>query len=244
MGKIYFISDVHLGLGTVQEERTKENRLLSFLDNLRGNAEALYIVGDLFDAWIEYRSVIPKGFHRTLAKLDELVESGIIIHFLTGNHDCWVRDYFTNSIRIQVHIDPFDIEHQGKKIFLHHGDGLAKNDLGYLILKKIIRNPLSVWFFSWLHPDIGLRLAKSSSKKSRQYTSNKHYGEGDGMAEYAAKKIAEGFNFVIMGHRHIASVQEIGNGTYINLGDWISNNRFAVMENGNITLQTWEFPKK
>jgi UDP-2,3-diacylglucosamine hydrolase len=239
MPKIYFISDIHLGIGSFNEEREKEDRLISFLNSISKNAEQLYIIGDLFDAWIEYRSVIPKGFHRTLAKLDDLVHNGTTVHFLVGNHDCWVRDYLSDNIGIIIHLEPFQIEHQGKKIYLHHGDGLAKNDIGYAILKKIVRHPLSIWLFSWLHPDLGLRAARSSSKKSRQYTSNKHYGEGDGMVEFASQKIAEGFNYVIMGHRHIPTVQELTGGTYINLGDWISGNRFAEMDNGIITLQKW-----
>lgn len=239
MKKVYFISDVHLGLAGRAEERKKENRLISFLDSIAGDASALYIVGDLFDAWIEYREVIPGGFHRTLSKLDELVGRNVEVHFLVGNHDCWVRNYFSELIGMKVYEEPFQKEIQGKKVYLHHGDGLAKNDMGYAVLKKIVRHPISRWLFSWLHPDIGLPVARSSSRKSRHYTSGKHYGEGDGMTEFASGKISEGNHYVIMGHRHIALSTRLGSGTYINLGDWLSGGYFAVMEEGEITLREW-----
>ena len=240
MPKIYFVSDIHLGLGSKIEERIKEDRFIGFLDSIKKDAEQLFIVGDLFDAWIEYRNVIPKGFHRTLAKLDEMVQSGISLHFLVGNHDCWVRDYFSEIIGMKVYLEPFQVQIQGKKIYLHHGDGHSKNDIGYSILKKIVRHPLSIWFFSWLHPDIGLRLARSSSKTSRQYTSQKHYGEGDGMTEFAEQKIKDGNDYVIMGHRHIPSVNNLAAGIYINLGDWINNGMYAVIEEGKISLREWK----
>ncbi|MBI4810111.1 MAG: UDP-2,3-diacylglucosamine diphosphatase, partial [Ignavibacteriales bacterium] len=197
-------------------------------------------VGDLFDAWIEYRTVIPKGFHRILAKLDELSAKGISIHFLAGNHDCWYRDYFQNEIGMKTYHEPFHITVDGKKIFIHHGDGLAKNDAGYRILKKIVRNKFSIWLFSWLHPDLGLKLARSSSKTSRGHSSNKHYGEEDGMLKFAREKIHEGFDYVIMGHRHVPIMKDFDHGTYINLGDWITHNRYAKLENGSLTLHEWK----
>jgi UDP-2,3-diacylglucosamine hydrolase len=240
MEKVYFISDAHLGLGTHEEERQKENRLIAFLDHIKKDATQLFILGDLFDAWFEYRTVIPKGFHRILSKLEECSGKNIALHFLVGNHDCWIRDYFRSEIGMKTYSLPFDIILNGKKIFLHHGDGLANDDLGYRILKKILRNRFSVWFYSWMHPDIGLILARSSSKTSRRYTSNKHYGEGDGMIRYAKKIIENGFDVVIMGHRHLPTYQEIGNGIYINLGDWIHSNTYAELDKDGIKLKQWK----
>ena len=240
MGKIYFISDAHLGLGRREEERLKEDRLISFLDFIKNDASQLFILGDLFDAWIEYRTVIPKGFHRILAKLHELKQHGTIIHFLVGNHDCWIRDYFHDEIGMITYRQAFSITINGKKIFFHHGDGLASNDTGYKILKKIIRNRFAIWLFSWLHPDIGLKLAQSSSKTSRQFTAQKHYGEEDGMKRFAREKIEGGFDIVIMGHRHQPSFVEMGKGVYVNLGDWITHNTFAELDGGQIKMKKWK----
>jgi len=240
MGKIYFISDAHLGLGTHEEERLKEDRLISFLDFIKNDASQLFILGDLFDAWIEYRTVIPKGFHRILAKLHELKQHGTIIHFLVGNHDCWIRDYFHDEIGMITYREAFSITINEKKIFIHHGDGLANNDTGYKILKKIIRYRFAIWLFSWVHPDIGLKLAQSSSKTSRQYTAQKHFGEEDGMKRFARENIENGFDIVIMGHRHQPSFIEMGNGVYVNLGDWITHNTYAELDGGQIKLKEWK----
>lgn len=240
MEKIYFISDAHLGLGKREEERLKENRLLSFLDFIKNDASQLFILGDLFDAWIEYKTVIPKGFHRILAKLHELKQYGTIIHFLVGNHDCWIRDYFRDEIGMIIYKQEFITDLNGKKIFIHHGDGVANNDTGYKILKKIVRNRFAVWLFSWLHPDIGLKLAHASSRTSRQYTVQKHFGEIDGMKRFAKEKIDSGCDIVIMGHRHQPTILAIGNGTYVNLGDWIEHNTYAELDDKQITLKKWK----
>jgi len=240
MSKAYFISDVHLGLESAELERAKENRLLAFLDFVLKDASSLFIVGDLFDAWIEYRTVIPKGYHRTLAKLDELVSRGIDVHYLAGNHDFWMREFFHDALGMKTHRDAFSIMVNNKKIYLHHGDGLAHNDAGYRFVKKILRNRFSIWMFSWLHPDLGIPLAQSSSRTSRNYTQVKDYGAVDGMAEFAERKIAEGYDVVIMGHRHQPVFTRIGSGVYINLGDWITSNTYAVLENGEILLQEWK----
>lgn len=239
MSKAYFISDAHLGLGTRETEREKERRLLSFLDHASRDASRLFILGDLFDAWIEYRTVIPRGFHRILARLHDMAEGGIQIDFLVGNHDFWVRDYFSSELGINLHRDSFDIELEGKKILLHHGDGLAGNDLGYKILKKILRNRFSIWLYSWIHPDLGLALARSSSRRSRGHTSSKHYGEADGLRKFAGDHLRGGYDIVVMGHRHIPLCEEISGGTYVNLGDWITHNTYAEYSNGIISLENW-----
>ena len=239
MSKVYFISDAHLGLGTKEEERAKEQRLIGFLDTLLKDASQLFIVGDLFDAWFEYRSVIPKGFHRLLTKLNDLTQRGITVHYLAGNHDYWIRDYFHDELGMKTYHDAFEITIDGKRIFIHHGDGLASNDMGYKILKKVLRSPFNIWLYSWLHPDIGIVLARSSSKKSRHYTSTKEYGEEDGMITLATQKIEQGYDIVMMGHRHQPVSKQIGKGIYINLGDWITHNTYAEMEHGRIELKSW-----
>src|SRR5512143_1528982 len=134
MGKVYFISDAHLGLGPKDEERAKESRLIEWFEHVRPDASQIFILGDLFDAWFEYRTVMPKGFHRILTKLEDLTRKGMIIHYLVGNHDCWIRNYFRDELGIRTHADAFGTEINGRRIYLHHGDGLAKNDAGYRIL--------------------------------------------------------------------------------------------------------------
>lgn len=235
----YFISDAHLGLGSREQERAKENRLLAFLRGIFPTAEMLFIVGDLFDFWFEYRTVIPKGFHRTLAMLQEFTDAGKPIHYLAGNHDFWMNNFFSDELGVTVHSDPFEITMQGKRIYLHHGDGLANNDLGYRLIKPILRNRFNIWLYRWLHPDIGVRLARRSSRSSRAYTSTKNYGEEEGMIREAEKKIREGYDVVIMGHRHKPSVRSIGQGVYINLGDWIEHQTYAELSHGMIELKTW-----
>jgi len=239
MGKAYFISDVHLGLETPEREAAKQKRLLAFFDQAAADASWLFILGDLFDAWIEYRTVIPKGFHRVLSKLHDLTDAGVKVHYLVGNHDFWTRDYFSRELGINLHNESFDIELDGLKIHLHHGDGLDPRDHGYRFLRKVLRNRFSIWLFSWLHPDLGVALAKSSSKSSRSYTSAKEYAGGDGMRVYAAGLLSDGTDIVIMGHRHVPHLETIGAGTYVNLGDWIMHNTYAVLADGGISLHEW-----
>jgi UDP-2,3-diacylglucosamine hydrolase len=240
MGKVYFISDAHLGLGPKAEEREKETRILRWLDHVKPDAAQIYIVGDLFDAWFEYRTVVPKGFYRLFTKLEELTAAGIGIHYLAGNHDFWMRDFFSEELHVRTYRDPIAVTINRKKVCIHHGDGLAANDTGYRILKKVLRSRVNTWLYRWVHPDIGLALARSSSQKSRNHTAGKDYGEHDGMVEFARKKIAEGFDIVVMGHRHSPVRLELGSGVYVNLGDWISHNTYAEMDDGSIALKEWK----
>jgi len=235
----FFISDIHLGLAGRQEEKEKENRLLSFLASILPSTTQLFILGDLFDFWFEYRTVIPKGFHRTLAAIQEFTDAGVPVHYLTGNHDFWMKDFFVGELGVTLHREPFEIIVDGKRVFLHHGDGLAQKDLGYRMIKPILRNPVSVWMYRWLHPDIGVPLARGSSRKSRRHTGQKEYGEEDGMLQFAARKIGEGVDVVVMGHRHKPVTVPLSQGLYVNLGDWIAWNSYAVLQNGVMELMTW-----
>lgn len=235
----YFISDVHLGLTSKEQERKKEDELLSFLRSILPTSEALFIAGDLFDFWFEYRTVIPKGFHRTLTALQEFTDRGIPVHYLAGNHDYWMGDFFQSELGFQVYFVPFDTTVQGKRIHVHHGDGLAKNDLGYRLIKPVLRSKLSIALYRWLHPDIGVRLARGSSRSSREYTSDKDFGEDAGMIKYATARIAGGADIVVMGHRHQPLFKTIQHGTYINLGDWITHRTYGELSGGMMTLKTW-----
>lgn len=235
----YFISDVHLGLGPRDVEKRKENRLLSLLSEIEKSGSALFLVGDLFDFWFEYRTVVPKGFHRTLAALEALTGRGIPVHYLGGNHDFWVGDFFATELGIVIHADPFESLLEGKRVFLHHGDGLATRDLGYRLIKPVLRNRLSIRLYRLLHPDIGVPLARGSSKTSRQYTSAKDFGEEEGMIGFATEKIRAGIDIVVMGHRHEPQLTSIGRGTYVNLGDWITHFTYGRLDGAGMTLATW-----
>lgn len=241
---VFFISDVHLGLGDRAQEQAKETLLLGFLKTILPTAEALVIVGDLFDFWFEYRTVIPKGYHRTLAALQEFTDRGIPVHYFAGNHDFWMGDYFHTELGFTLYRDPSELQFGEKRVFVHHGDGLARRDYGYKMLKPVLRNRFNIALYRWLHPDIGVRLARGSSRTSRQYTSDKDYGDDEGMMAFAAAKIHDGVDFVVMGHRHQPRAATIGAGKYFNLGDWITFHTYARLEGSNMTLQQWDGQKE
>ncbi len=216
-----FISDVHLGLQSKQIEKNKERSLVKFLNFAQENCRELFIVGDLFDYWFEYRKVYQKGFFRTLTALQDLTEKNVKIHYFIGNHDFMHRDFFSNEIGAVMHEEPIDITLNNKRFFIGHGDGLVKNDIGYNILKKVLRNKTIQFFYSWLHPDIGVSIASRTSRRSRDYTTKKDYGKEDGLFDTAKKKIDEGFDFVLFGHLHRRYYLKYKNGYYVNLGSWL-----------------------
>lgn len=218
----YFISDVHLGLQPKDIEEKKEKILVEFLGSIIPGARELFILGDLFDYWFEYRSVIQKGYYQTFTALKHLSDRGVKIHYIIGNHDFLHVSFFNKEFNAQLYRENFSIEIEGKKFYLGHGDGLVKNDVGYLILKKILRNKITQWIYSIIHPDLGIKLASSTSKKSRDYTQSKSYGEIDGVAEAAKKKIDEGYDYVIFGHTHQSAFEKYKDGYYINFGSWLS----------------------
>ncbi len=241
MEKAFFISDVHLGHGTKESNRAKEIELVRFLNFVGENSKKLFIVGDFFDVWFEYKFAIPKGFARVLGKLAELSDNEVEIFYVLGNHDFWVRDYFENEIGIKIFKDELKIEINGKKFYITHGDGLSKNDTGYRILRKIMRNKMNIFFYSLIHPDIGLWLAKSSSQKSREYSERKDSSENENdVIEFAREKIKEGFDYVVIGHLHKPTIKELGGGFYINTGDWLWNFTFGVFSD-KFEIKKWEF---
>lgn len=223
MNKTYFfISDVHLGLQSREIENAKERKLVEFLNFAKNNCNELFIAGDLFDYWFEYRRVYQKGFFRTLTALQDLSEAGIKVHYFIGNHDFFHNGFFEKEIGLILYQNPSEFRLNNKRFFIGHGDGLVKNDLGYNILKVILRSRFTQFLYSLIHPDIGVTLASHTSKSSRDYTSKKDYGEEDGLFEAAKKKIDEGYDFVLFGHLHRKQFLNYKNGYYINLGSWIT----------------------
>lgn len=236
MNDYYFVSDLHLGFDSRETNKVKEDIFLKFLDEIKVQAKEIFIVGDLFDVWIEYREVVPKGHYRLLNKIYELSAKGINITYFAGNHDFWKGKYFFEEFGIKINLEPVVKEINGKRFFISHGDGLAYNDTGYRILKKILRNRFCQFLYSWIHPDIGIWLARKTSLRSRDYTDKKDYSERDGMRDFAKKKIAEGYDYVILGHRHFPVFEKYGNGYYINLGDWIRNFSYCLYSDSGIKL--------
>ncbi len=238
--RAYFFSDVHLGLGNRDQEKQKEDQLLRFLRRILPDTDRLFILGDLFDFWFEYATVVPKGYHRTLCAIQEFTDRKIPVDYLAGNHDFWMGRFFQDELGVQMHFEPYETVLDGKRVYLHHGDGLAQNDMGYRLIKPVLRNRTAIALYRWLHPDLGVRLARGSSRTSRQYTSQKDYGEQEGMIAFARERIRQGVNIVVMGHRHRPIEQDVEGGVYINLGDWIDHHTFGEMQDGHMRLRTWD----
>ncbi|MCI0708234.1 MAG: UDP-2,3-diacylglucosamine diphosphatase [Ignavibacteriae bacterium] len=243
MRKTYFFSDAHLGLGSQEEEQNKEQILIQFLSAVERDGERLFIVGDLFDYWFEYKTVVPKGFFRLLTKLADLTAKGIEVTYLAGNHDYWLKSYFPEELGVRVYLEPIERTINGKRFYIHHGDGLMKNDTGYRILKRILRSKVNIFLYSLLHPDLASRLARGSSRASRNHVSKRTFEEKD-MVDFAEYKIREGYNFVVMGHNHVPLQRNFDGGLYVNLGDWISEQTYAVFDGKKLQLKKWKGLKR
>ena len=240
--KIFFLSDFHLGAPDAISSLIREKKIIRFLDIIKKEATEIFIVGDLFDFWYEYRNVVPKGYVRILGKLAELTDSGINIHFFTGNHDMWMRDYFQQELGIKVYYNPEEFNFSGKRFFIGHGDGLGPGDKGYKMVKKVFRNPVSKWLFGALPPYMGMGLADYFSRKSRAKTGKTDEvflgAEKEWLIIYSKEVLEkEHFDFFIFGHRHLPlDVQLNTTSRYINLGDWINYFSYAVFDGSELSL--------
>lgn len=243
--KVYFLSDFHLGAPDPAKSLEREKLIVAFLEEIRPTAGAIFIVGDMFDFWYEYRTVVPKGYVRLLGKLAELTDAGIPIYFFVGNHDMWMTDYFQKELNIPVYFEPKEFEFNGKQFLVGHGDGLGPGDHGYKMLKKIFRNPVCRWLFGILPPYIGMGIANYSSRRSRAVTGQndaKFYGEeGEWLITYSREELKKKFyDYLVFGHRHLPIDYKLNEGKsrYINLGDWIRYFTYAVFDGKEMHLQT------
>lgn len=218
---VMFLSDVHLGYGDRSSDRQREDRLLAVLASALQSSSHVVIVGDLFDFWFDYSTVIPARFVRTLSALHTLVDAGINVVYLMGNHDFGHYRYFEQELKIPVILGDVSATVGSKRLYIAHGDGKAHNDSGYLVLRAVLRNKLAQWLYRKLHPDLGISLASRTSHGSRDFTGTREYGSRDGLRDFAEARIAEGYDVVVMGHRHVAEVTSIDSGLYINLGHWL-----------------------
>lgn len=243
--KIYFASDNHLGAPTPEESAPRERIFVQWLDHIKEDVGVLFLLGDLFDFWFEYKTVVPKGFVRVLGKLAELADAGIPIHFFVGNHDMWMLDYLEKEIGITVYYSPQEFTFNGKSFFIGHGDGLGPYDMGYKRMKKIFKNPFFQWCFRWLHPDWGMRLGHYLSVKNKLISGEEDAiflgKENEWLAQYAKKKQQEkARDYYVFGHRHIPLDIPINQARYINLGDWISHYTYAVFDGKALELKLWK----
>lgn len=241
--KVYFLSDFHLGVPDHASSLAREKRIVSFLDHAKKDAAMIFVVGDLFDFWFEYRTVVPKGYVRILGKLAELTDNQIPVHFFVGNHDMWMSGYFEKELDIPVFFNCQTYEFNGKKFLVGHGDGLGPGDHGYKFIKKVFRNPLCQFLFGMLPPFFGISLANFFSKRSRIMTGSndeKFLGEEkEWLVVYAKDKLKEEhFDFFVFGHRHLPIDFQLNERSrYINLGDWIKYYSYAEFDGSQLLLK-------
>ena len=240
MSSVYFISDLHLGAHDDEFERQKEERLLSFLRFVARENADLVIVGDLFDFWFEYKHVILRRHFRVLGQL-ALMTGDRPIHYLAGNHDFWLDSFISNEIGLIIHPNEYVLSVNHLKIFVRHGDGLLKNDYGYRMLKKVLRNKFNIFLYRLLHPDIGVPLALYCSHLSRNSgeKDKERYLDID-YRRFAFQKIDEGYDMVVLGHTHWAALEAYQSGCYVNPGYWGNNFTFAVVQDGRPAIQQWD----
>lgn len=240
--KIYFASDFHLGVANYEISRSREDRVVRWLESIREDAAELYLVGDVFDFWFEYKRAVPRGFIRFLGKLAELADKGVKITMFKGNHDMWMFGYLTQELGVTIISNELTIEREGKKFFIHHGDGLGPGDAFYKILKKLFRSKFCQWFFARLHPNLGIGIALAWSRRSRIAGMKKEsfLGEQQEWLVTYSKEVLQNeyFDYLIFGHRHIPLDIKIGKSSrYINLGEWIDYCSYAVFDGKELSLQ-------
>jgi len=234
---VYFFSDAHLGAAEKSREKTKLEKLSGLFDLVKTDGSRLYILGDLFDFWFEYKHAIPKEHLRVVFQLAALVEAGIEVHYITGNHDFWLGGFLSREAGITIHRDFLEITEDGRKIFLIHGDGLSPGDWKYRILKRILRNRVNIWLYRKIPTDWGIPLAKFVSGSSRLHTSGRENKFIKDYEIYASGKIKEGYDAVIIAHTHQPVRLEMDGGVYLNTGDFMNHFSYVKLNEGEFSLE-------
>ena len=240
--KIYFSSDNHLGLPGKVKSSKREKIFIKWLDTIKNDAQVIFLLGDLFDFWFEFKKVVPKGYTRLFGKLAELTDAGVKIYFFVGNHDAWMRNYFKKELGIDVFFEPKKFKINSKKFFIGHGDGLGPGDTSYKLMKKFITgNKFFKWCFRWVHPDIGVKLGQFLSKEKKLMSAKKDIGdvENQWLTQYCRKKLeTKHYDYFIFGHSHIPVELNLNSESkYINLGDWITNFTYAEFDGNKLSLK-------
>jgi UDP-2,3-diacylglucosamine hydrolase len=244
--KIYFLSDFHLGAPDAVSSLIREKKIIRFLDEIKHDAQVIFIVGDLFDFWYEYKKVVPKGYVRILGKIAELSDAGIAMHFFVGNHDMWMKDYFQKELNTTVYFEPKEFVFFNTKFLIGHGDGLGPGDEGYKFIKKIFRNKFCQFLFGAMPPNIGIGIADYFSRKSRAKTGKTDEvflgEEKEWLVVYCKEVLKQKhYDFFVFGHRHLPldiSLQD--DSRYINLGDWIKYFSYAVFDGKKLLLEYYK----
>jgi len=253
---IYFVADAHLGFDRNEKERDKQARLIAFLRHLRGRAEKLYILGDLFDFWFEYGYVIPRVGGKVLYELYDLIRSGTEVVYIGGNHDFWIGTFLSDEIGTRTVREPMEVRHQGLRIYIAHGDGETEGEVGYKIMRRILRNPLCIRLFGLLHPDFAVRIARKVSRSSGRRTTRKFrshsYTQETPVTErpsfrrmleryrHAARaRLEEGFDAVVFGHVHVPMYERYGDRIFLIVGDWMKHYTYAMLRDGQFELRHW-----
>lgn len=244
--KLYFASDFHLGVPDKQSSREREARIVRWLEQIRHDAQGIYLLGDIFDFWFEYRTVIPKGFIRLQGKLAEIRDAGVPVYFFTGNHDMWMFNYFPSELDIPVYRHPIVLETGKHRLLIGHGDGLGPGDYSYKILKRIFASPVAQWLFARIHPNLGMGIAHFWSRRSRisnQQREEKFKGEAhEFLLQYCRTTEQQNHHdFYIFGHRHLPLDLPVGeNSRYINLGEWVHFSTYAVYDGKTVQLLSFD----
>lgn len=243
--KLYFASDFHLGVPTAEASLAREKHIVAWLDSIRKDAQAVYLLGDIFDFWFEYRHAIPKGFIRLQGKLAELRDAGIDVAFFTGNHDMWMFDYFTKELGIPIHREPIELLVGNQRMIIGHGDGLGSGERGYKILKAFFNSAVCQWLFARIHPNLGMRIAHFWSRRSRiNNLQREETFKGDEkeylLAWCREQEKAQHRDFYIFGHRHLVLDLPVGESSrYLNLGEWVHHETYAVYDGQRAELKTF-----
>jgi len=244
---IYFASDFHLGVPSYEESLEREKLIVKWLDEIKNDAKEIYLVGDIFDFWFEYKHAIPKGFVRLQGKIAELTDSGIPIHVFTGNHDMWIFDYLPKELGIKLYREPIIREYNGKKFYIGHGDGLGPGDIQYKLIKRFFASKICQWAFARIHPNLGVNMANSWSRSSRKKnvdTNEIFKGEDKEYLILFCKdylKKDPSINYFIFGHRHLPlDIKLNENSTYLNLGEWINYNSYAIFDGEKLELKSYK----
>jgi len=242
--EVFFASDFHLGAPDAMTSKVREQKIVRWLDGIKANAAAVFLVGDIFDFWFEYASVVPRGYVRILGKIAELTDSGIPVYFFTGNHDMWMYDYFPQELGVTVFREPQVWQINETRLLIGHGDGLGPGDYFYKFLKRVFQNPLCQWLFARLHPNFGVGLASFLSRRSRARNLKKGAGEhflGEGkewLIQFCKDvEATQHFDYYVFGHRHLPLEYPLNaHSQYINLGEWFKSCTYAVWQAGKMHL--------
>lgn len=244
-GKIYFASDFHLGIPDRVSSLAREKRIIRWLNSIEHDAEEVFLVGDLFDAWFEYKRVVPKGFVRLLARIADFTDKGIPVHVFTGNHDMWMFGYLEEECGVKLYRQPLHISLKGKKFIIGHGDGLGPGDHKYKFIKRVFRSRVLQWLYARIHPNTGIGLADFFSRRGYDKKEDERLWLGDDkeyLMQYCRSELQKAHtDYFVFGHRHLPVDKEAGpNSRYINLGDWLRYNTYAVFDGSTLELKTFE----